>query len=374
MLLMDKGYGVLHLAPPKATGVRINFHPRTWRMVRGRDITWFFRQLSTLIGAGIPLVKSIDILQQEADSYPLKVALDGVAQDLERGDSLSGALSNQEQVFPPIAFHMVKSGEAGGVLEEVLQRLTVYLEKEQELVKQIKSAALYPLLLALFAGGVVFFLLGYVVPQMIQTFDYDISMLPGLSSFVLSLSGGVRKWFWPAILFIIGMGLVLKWYRGTANGRLITDRLFMTLPVLGSIVSKLAVTRFANSLGILVQSGVNIIQALEVSEITAGNAVLARAIRRARQSVQKGLSLADAFRLNGVFDPLVIQMVLIGEETGRLDETLLKVAEYYETEAEHLIKSGIALLEPVLIIIMALVVGLIVGGTIVPLLEMMTAF
>ena len=114
------------------------------------------------------MVKSIDILQQEADSYPLKVALDGVAQDLERGDSLSGALSNQEQVFPPIAFHMVKSGEAGGVLEEVLQRLTVYLEKEQELVKQIKSAALYPLLLAL-AGGVVFFLLGYVVPQMIQT-------------------------------------------------------------------------------------------------------------------------------------------------------------------------------------------------------------
>lgn len=374
MLLINEGYCVLDLSLRKEPGVRFNPDPRTWGRVSARDLTWLFSQLSTLIGAGVPLIRSLDILEEQAAGHPLKVALAGVYKDLERGESLSKALALRQEIFPPIATHMIRSGEAGGVLEEVLQRLAVYLEKEQELVKQVKSATLYPALLASFAFCVVFFLLGYVVPRLTQAFHYDISTLPVVTQVILSLGEGMGYWLGPVVISIIGMGVALKCYRRTPAGRIITDRLFLTLPLVGSIVSKLAVTRFANNMGILVQSGLNIIEALEVSETITGNAVLAGAIRNARKSVHRGRSIADVFRISGIFDPLVIQMVTIGEETGRLDESLLKVAGYYEAETEHLIKSGVSLLEPILIIIMALVVGLIVSGTILPMLDMMTVF
>ena len=255
-----------------------------------------------------------------------------------------------------------------------MPRLAGYLEREQELVKQIKIATLYPALLACFAFGVVFFLVGYVVPRLVQAFHYDTAVLPGLTRIILGISTGMEAWFWPIVILIAALGLFIKYCRKTPAGREKTDRLLLALPVIGSILRKLGIMRFANNLGALVQSGLGMLEALETCETLADHTVLAGVIRNVRQGLRRGQSIADAFRMSGAFDPLVIQMVAVGEETGRLDESLLKVAGYYGAETEHLIKSGLSLLEPVLIIIMALVVWLIVSGTILPMLDMMTVF
>ncbi|MGI6549312.1 MAG: type II secretion system F family protein [Syntrophomonadales bacterium] len=372
--LIDEGYWVLDLSPRRESSSRFNPVPRMWHRVKRQDLTWFFRQLSSLIEAGVPLMRALVTLQDQATSQPLKVALRKVVRDLKRGESLSEALAAQDAVFPLIAARMVGTGEAGGTLDRVLPRLAGHLEREQELVKQIKIATLYPALLACFAFGVVFFLVGYVVPRLVQAFHYDTAVLPGLTRIILGISTGMEAWFWPIVILIAALGLFIKYWRKTPAGREKTDRLLLALPVIGSILRKLGIMRFANNLGALVQSGLGIIEALETCETLADNTVLAGVIRNVRQGLRRGQSIADAFRMSGAFDPLVIQMVAVGEETGRLDESLLKVAGYYGAETEHLIKSGLSLLEPILIIIMALVVGLIVSGTILPMLDMMTVF
>lgn len=372
--LIDEGYWVLDLSHREETSLRFDPDPRRWRRVSRQDLTWFFRQLSSLIESGVPLIRALDTLQDQATSQPLKVALNGVARDLKRGESLSSAIAARNQVFPLMAARMIGSGEAGGTLDQILKRLGSYLEREQELVKQVKSAALYPAVLAFFAFCVVLFLIGYVVPRLTQAFHYEAAALPGLTQTILTVAAGMKSWFWSLAVLSTALVLSLRFWRQTPAGRINTDRLLLALPVYGSIARQLSITRFAYNVGILVQSGLSIVEALETCETLADNRILAEAISRVRQSLYRGVSMADAFRMSGVFDPLVIQMVAVGEETGRLDESLLKVAAYYEAETEHLIRSGLSLLEPVLIIVMALVVGLIVSGTILPMLDMMTAF
>lgn len=372
--LIDQSCWVLHVSPHRGWEKGFNPDPRMWPRVGRQELTWFFRQLSSLVSAGVPLIKSLDTLQEQAASKPLRLALSGVVRDLKRGESFANALIAQDQVFPLLAARMIGGGEAGGALDRVLQRVSIYLEREQELVKQVKSATLYPFLLAGFAFCVILFLIGYIVPRLTRTFRYDMSNLPGVTRAMLGFSAGFEAWIWPAVVLIAGVGLILKWYRGTPAGRINTDRLLMTLPVAGSLVRKLGVARFTYNMGILVQSGLSIIESLEICETIADNAVLAGVIRDARNNIYRGRSIADSLQVSGMFDPLVIQMVNVGEETGRLDEGLLKVAGYYEKETEHLIKSGIALLEPFLIIIMALIVALIVCVTILPMLDIMTVF
>ncbi|MGE5544867.1 MAG: type II secretion system F family protein [Bacillota bacterium] len=344
------------------------------RQVSRQELTWFFRELSTLVAAGVPLMKSLDTLQEQASSKTLRAVLSGVVRDLKSGGSLAKTLMAREDVFPLIAVRMIGSGEAGGGLDRVLSRISLYLEREQELVKQVKSATLYPALLAGFAFFVTIFLVGYVVPRLTRAFHYDISALPGITQFMLRVATGIENWLWPLMVSVVVIGLILKWYRGTPRGRIRMDRLIMTFPFAGSIIRKLGVARLCYNMGILLQSGLSIIETLEICETTADNAILAGAIRDVRYNVYRGQSLAGSLRDSRLFDPLVIQMVTIGEETGRLDEGLLRIAGYYEAETEHFIRAGISLLEPFLIIIMALIVGLIVSVTVLPMLDMMTVF
>jgi len=372
--LIEQGCWVLDVSIRRDSRKRFIPAVRMWPLVSRQELTWFFRQLSSLIAAGVPLLKSLETLQEQASSRSLKAALSGVVMDLKRGESLANALIARDEVFPLITARMIGSGEAGGALEQVLQRVSAYLEKEQEMAKQVKSAALYPVLLAGFAFGVVLFLVGYVVPRLTGAFHYDISTLPVVTRVMLGLAAGINEWIWPSAVLIAGVGFVLKWYRGTPAGRFKLDRLLMTLPLVGSITRKLGAARFTYNMGILVQSGLGVIETLEVCETAADSPVLAGVIRDARHNICRGRSIADSLKVSGFFDPLVIQMVTVGEETGKLDESLLRVAGYYEAETEHLIKSGITLLEPFLIIIMALVVGVIVCATILPMLDMMTVF
>lgn len=287
---------------------------------------------------------------------------------------MTNAFTKQEGAIPLVAARMIGSGEAGGTLGTALQRVSSYLEREQEFVSRARRAVIYPLLLASFAFGVILFLTVFVVPRLVTVFDFDMTNLPLLTRAILGLADGIEMWMGPAAVFIFALGLIIKWYRKTQTGRDKTDRLLMSLPLVGLIIRRLGITRFIYNMGILVQSGLSITETLRVCEQAADNTVLAAVIQEVYSNVYRGQSIAESLQVSGLFAPPVIQMVAVGEETGRLDESLLRVSGYYDAEIEHLIQTGLSLLEPLLVIIMALVIGVIVTGLILPMLDMIKAF
>ena len=342
--------------------------------VKKQDVAWFFRQLSILVSAGVPLLRCLKVLRDQAGNRSLQGIIGEVYQDLERGASLSDALASRPQVFPPLACRMVRSGETGGHWEEVLERLASYLEKEAELGQQMKNAALYPALLALFALGVLLFLIIYVVPRMTQAFNAGASALPVSTRIMLGLGRGIGDNLALIVMSIVGLAAVLKWVADTPRGRAITLGIQQSLPLVGRWSTQLAVARFASSLGLMLQSGTGILRALELAEAMLENRRFAQAVARAREEISRGGGIARTLENTGWLDPIVIQMIAVGEESGKLGPSLLQAAKYCESEAERLMKSGITLLEPTLIIIMALAVGLVVSGTILPMLDAMASF
>jgi type IV pilus assembly protein PilC len=374
MELMGQGYWVLDVSPrgPWLQGFNLDF--RIGRPVGRNELTWFFRQLSMLVEAGVPLMESLESLQEQVSSRSMKEALGRIARELKRGESLTNAFTKQEGAIPLVAARMIGSGEAGGTLGTALQRVSSYLEREQEFVSRARRAVIYPLLLASFAFGVILFLTVFVVPRLVTVFDFDMTNLPLLTRAILGLADGIEMWMGPAAVFIFALGLIIKWYRKTQTGRDKTDRLLMSLPLVGLIIRRLGITRFIYNMGILVQSGLSITETLRVCEQAADNTVLAAVIQEVYSNVYRGQSIAESLQVSGLFAPPVIQMVAVGEETGRLDESLLRVSGYYDAEIEHLIQTGLSLLEPLLVIIMALVIGVIVTGLILPMLDMIKAF
>jgi len=374
MDLIGQGYWVLDVFP-RAHWLKV--FARDFRVdhrVGRKELTWFFRQLSMLVEAGVPLIESMESLHEQASNRPVKEAVGRIIRELRRGESLTNAFMNQEGVIPLIAARMIGSGEAGGTLGQALQRVSFYLEREQEYVSKARRALVYPLLLACFAFGVILFLTVFVVPRLVMVFEFDVANLPLLTRAILGVAAGIKMWMGPAAVFILGLGVFIKWYCKTPNGRNRTDRLLMSLPLVGSIIRRLGITRFIYNMGILVQSGLSITETLRVCEKAADNTVLAAVIQEVYNNVCRGRSTAESLQVSGLFAPPVIQMVAVGEETGRLDESLLRVSSYYDAEIEHFIQTGLSLLEPALVIIMALVVGIIVSGCILPMLDMMNAF
>ncbi|NLW45209.1 MAG: type II secretion system F family protein [Syntrophomonadaceae bacterium] len=374
MELIGQGYWVLDISPRGRWLKELNLDFRIGRPVGRNELTWFFRQLSMLVEAGVPLMEALESLREQVSNRTLKEAVGRVVRELRRGESLANAFMKQERVIPLIAARMIGSGEAGGTLGNALQRVSLYLEREQEFIRKAKSGITYPLLLAGFAVGVMLFLTVFVVPRLVRVFEFDMANLPLLTRAILGVAAGIEMWMGPAAILILALGLFIKWYRKTPSGRNRTDRLLMSLPLAGSFIRRLGITRFLYNMGILVQTGLSITETLRVCEQAADNTVLAAVIREVYHNVCRGQSIAESLKVSGLFAPPIIQMVAVGEKTGRLDESLLRVSGYYDAEIEHLIQTGLSLLEPALVIIMALVVGVIVSGCILPLLDMMNAF
>ena len=344
----------------------------------------FTRQLATLIGAGLPLLRSLTVLGKQETNPGMKHTLDTLADSIQGGATFSQGLSQFPAIFDKLYVNMVRAGELGGVLEVVLERLAEYMEKAEKLKKKVIGAMVYPLIVMVLAIGIMTFLMMFVVPKFKKMFATSGDELPWLSTFVFNFSENMLKanlFFFGdlniiipniVVLFgiIIGIFLALKAYRRSEKGKEVTDRIMTKTPLIGSLIEKTAIARFSRTLGTLVTSGVPILQALNIARETSGNIIYANAIGEIHDAVKEGEPIVTPMMSSGVFPPIVVSMVDVGEETGQLPDMLIKVADVYEEEVDNAVTAMTAVLEPLMIVGLALMVGTIVMALFMPLIAM----
>jgi type IV pilus assembly protein PilC len=290
------------------------------------------------------------------------------------GGSLSEALTKYPKVFSPLYINMVKAGEAGGVLEIVLERLSTFMEKNLELGRKIKAALTYPALVVLFAGGVLLFLTVYLIPQFMGIFEtLDVGKLPTITAVTMSISNFFQNQWYIGIGALIGLFVFYKALLKNEKAKYLIDKGKLRLPIAGDLLRKIEVTRFSRTLGTLISSGVPILQALRITEGVVNNKVISDAIGKVHNSIREGESIASPLKASGVFPLMVVNMVDVGEETGSLDEMFVKVADIYDSEVDTTVDSLTSIIEPVLIITMGLIVGFIVVSMFLPLIKLMTS-
>jgi type IV pilus assembly protein PilC len=339
--------------------------------VSTKDMAVFTRQLSVMIDSGLPLVQCVQLLADQQENSAFKKVLTGVRAGLEGGSTLSAAMGQFPRVFDALFVNMVQAGETGGILDAILQRLSSYIEKNLKLKRQVKSAMIYPAAVMTIAGGVIVLLLWKVVPVFAGLFAGLGAELPLPTRVVIGLSRFVGSiWGLVIVVFIVLVAFAASaWYR-TPPGRLAIDRVLLRLPLVGILLRKIAVARFTRTLGTLLVSGVAILEALDITARTSGNAVLERAILRVRRGVEGGRSLVDPLEETKVFPTMVTQMIAVGEQTGAMDAMLAKIADFYEEEVDAAVKNLLSAMEPVMIVFLGVVVGGIVISMYLPLFSL----
>lgn len=328
--------------------------------IRQRDLLVMTQELSTLLSSGLPLDRALSVLNGLTTKEELKKAVTQILRAVQQGKSLAEALGDFPKIFPPLYINMVKAGELGGFLETALQRLAEYMERAQQVQDEIKSALTYPVLLTLTGGASIVVLLTYVLPKFTVIFGDLGQALPTSTRVLMGISEGLRLYWWVLLLLVIGVWLGVRQYIATPQGRFVWDRWRLRVWMVGQLLTKREVGRFARTLGTLLKSGVPLLQALEVVQDVAGNQMISRALKDVRVGVREGQGIAGPLGRSGTFPTLALQMVSVGEETGRLDEMLIRVAEYYERDTFNQVKRLTALLEPLLILVMGLAVGFVV--------------
>lgn len=344
----------------------------TVKKVPPRSLAIFTRQLSVMVDAGLPIVQCLELLAREEPDLRLAKAVDLVRADIEAGLSLAEALERRGEAFDPLYTHMVAAGEAGGILDVILKRLSTYIEKQVKLRAQVRSAMMYPTAVLSIAAIVVIVILWKVVPTFTLLFAGMGATLPLPTRIVIALSNGLIY----ALPFLVGgfMGVsyLLRQYYRSPRGRMRIDRMLLWTPMTGKILRKVAVARFCRTLGTLVSSGVPLLDGLDITAKTSGNAVIEAAIRTVRSRIERGETIAAPLRATGVFPPMVSQMIGAGESTGALDTMLNKIAEFYEEEVDVAVAGLLTILEPVLISFLGVVVGGIVISMYMPLFELIS--
>ncbi|MBN1942394.1 MAG: type II secretion system F family protein [Phycisphaerae bacterium] len=355
-------------AAPAAGGQR----RRRVGKVSPKLLTQFTRQLSTLQDAGLPILRSLRILQEQQKPGMLRVGLRLVADDVEGGKSLSDAMAMHPKAFDRLYTNMVRAGELGGVLDVILQRLADFMEKSQALRRKIIGAMIYPVAVITFAILIVAGLLVFIVPQFQSIFGEMGASLPGPTLMLLGLSKWMTEGGYLHILLVpVTFFLLTRILRKSDAGSMLLDRTKLGIPIMGKIIGKSAVARFSRTLGTLLAAGVPILDALTITADTAGNEVYTRALRNVRESIREGESIAKPLRQAKVVDPMVVNMIDVGEETGELDKMLEKVADTYEDEVETLVAGMVSLLEPVMVITLGVIVGFIVVALFMPMVAML---
>jgi type IV pilus assembly protein PilC len=344
------------------------------KTVKPKVLMIFTRQLATLIDAGLPLLRGLNVLaKQERDSV-LKKTINKLADSVQGGSTFSEGLAQHPRIFNDLYVNMVKAGELGGVLEVVLTRLAEFQEKAQKIKNKVVAAMVYPIIVLVLAMAIMTFLLVFIVPRFEAIFHDMLGdkPLPAITLFVISVSGFMQN-HWEILLGgLFAVVVAYKLIARTRSGRRILDRIKLRAPLFGDLIRKTSISRFSRTLGTLVTSGVPILQALTITRETAGNSVIARAISQVHDSVKEGESIVQPLEASGAFPPMVISMIDVGEETGQLPEMLLKIAEVYDDEVDNSVAALTSLLEPIMIVFLALVVGTIVIALFMPLISIIS--
>lgn len=362
--LQDMGLVPLHLGTRRSR--RIWDMEIDWRPggIGSRDLMFFTQELSTLVNSGLPLDRSLAICKELSGKKKLQALADEILQDLKRGRTLADSLAAHPRVFSKLYVNMVRAGEAGGALPLVLERLVEFQQSADELRSYLVSSLIYPALLTLVGAASIVVLLNYVIPRFAEIFQEAGQALPLPTQILLGVSGFTRGYWWAFLLVPGGLGLGFSRLLASPKGRLRWDGLKLRTPGIGEILKKVEMARISRTLGTLVHNAVPLVQALGIVREISGNRVIARAIRTVAEGVKRGEGVARPMRQAGVFPPLAVHLIEVGEETGRLDTMLLRLAEVYDKDVRAAVKSFIALFEPVMILVMGLVIGGIVISTV----------
>ncbi|MCB9950646.1 MAG: type II secretion system F family protein [Planctomycetaceae bacterium] len=339
--------------------------------VSNKKLTTFTRQLSTLQDAGLPILRSLRILENQDKPGPLKNALIGVIEDIESGNTLSEAMAKQPKAFDNLYVNMVKAGEAGGALEIILQRLAEFKERSMSLRRKVQGAMIYPCAVITVATLIVGFIMYWIIPKFKDIFIGFGVELPKITQVLIDMSDMVVKYWFLIPVIPFSMWLLIKIIKKNKTGAYIIDRIALKLPILGAIIGKSTVARTCRTLGTLIASGVPILEALSIARDTAGNEVFRKAFDHIHASIREGETMAVPLRETRIVDDLVVNMVDVGEETGALDNMLYKVADVYDEEVSVLVESLVSLLEPIMVVVLGLIVGFIVIALFMPLVKLL---
>lgn len=365
--LREKGFFVTSITEKRGAG-KLSF--LGGGSVGTKEVCVFANMFAVMIGSGVPLVRCLSILQVQTENPTFAKIIGQIRTAVEEGSTFSAALGKHPKAFDNLFVNLVKAGEAGGILDKILNRLAGYLEKSEELKSKVKGALTYPVVVLGIAASVVLALIMFVLPQFKSIFNSMNVELPAVTKALLAFSDIMQDWWFiilPSLLFVPFS--VMQFFR-SPQGQRVFDSNILRVPVLGLMMRKVAVARFTRTLGTMISSGVPILQALEVTAATAGNIIIKEAVDKTRISIREGESIADPLRTSGVFPPMVVQMIAVGEETGELDKMLMKIAEFYDTEVDAAVKGLTSVIEPIVIVFMGLVIGGIVLAVFMPMLKL----
>ena len=356
----------------RGAGFTLNLSFRRKGKVKDRDLAIYTRQFSTMVDAGLPIAQCLGILGEQSESKTLREVTSQIAKEVESGGTLADSFRKFPRTFDDLFTNMIQVGESGGVLDVVLQRLAGYIEKAASLKRKVKSAMVYPGTIVSVAVLVVIFMMTFVIPTFANMFASLNTDLPLPTQIVLWMSAFTRRYILFIVAALVAMVYALKKYYATEQGSLVIDRFMLRVPVVGMLVRKVAVARFTRTLGTLISSGVPILEGLRITARSAGNRVVEKAVLQARAAVTAGRTLAEPLKGSGVFPPMVVHMINVGENTGALDAMLGKIADFYDDEVDAAVSALTALLEPLMIVFLGVVVGGIVVAMYLPIFRMVT--
>jgi type IV pilus assembly protein PilC len=358
----------------KKGGMNLNIKiPGLGGKVKSKVLTTFTRQLATLVDAGLPLLRGLRVLEKQERNATLKDIIGELALSIEGGSTFSEGLAQHPKVFNRLFVNMVKAGELGGVLEVVLNRLAEFMEKAQKIKGKVVAAMFYPVAVLIVAVAILLILMVKVVPKFQEVFQglAEGAQLPAFTRFVMGISNAVKDNLFSTVIILAVVAVLFTLFKKTKFGRRVWDKFTLKMPVVGPVVSKVAISRFTRTLGTLVSSGVPILQALTIVKETAGNVIISNAVSSVHESVKEGETITAPLESSGVFPPMVISMVDVGEQTGALPEMLLKIADNYDEEVDNAVAAMTSLLEPIMIVCLAVIVGSIVIAMFMPLIDLM---
>ena len=334
------------------------------------DLAIFTKQFSVMLEAGLPLVQSLTILADQQENPTFGAALDEVRGDVEAGSTLAESMRKHPKVFDSLYVNMISAGEAGGILDVILQRLSVFVEKLVKLKRSLVSASVYPGIVITVAVGIVVAIMVFVIPTFAELFSNMNATLPLPTRMVMGLSDLMAAYIGYAVIGLIALVIAGQRYYATESGHLRIDGLTMKVPIMGAVIKKIIIARFARTLGTLLSSGISILEAMEITALTAGNMVVQNVLMEARKQIQEGKTLAEPIKQADIFPPMVIQMVSVGKQTGELDQMLQKMADFYEEEADTAIADFLTLIEPVMIVFLGGIIGGIVISMYLPIFSL----